>query len=133
MSSLHQSCRTSEMPTFWEFVQFVALRPTADEHWTPASTLCNPCAFNFTYVIHFERLAEEEPAMLQHLALHEMFPPIWENKHKGKPTSNYVLNYLKMLRKEDWDKLLSVYSLDINLFGYKEQVDQLYQKVFKNV
>ena len=27
--------RTEQLPTFWEFVQYVKEKPSGDEHWTP--------------------------------------------------------------------------------------------------
>merc|ERR1711890_73441 len=116
MSKLHQTCRTDLDPTFWEFVQFVIHHPESDRHWAPASTICSPCIFNFTFIIKFEELAEEEPVMIKYLGLAKRFPPIWKNRQEGLPTSKYLDTYFNMLEEDDWRKIMRVYAQDIDLF-----------------
>ena len=56
--------RTANMPSFWEFVQYVKdTRPVEamDEHWCPVSVFCSPCQIRYDYVVKFESLAEEGP------------------------------------------------------------------------
>ena len=48
--------RTAEQPTFWEFVQAVKENPGGNEHWTPAYQYCDPCAFKYETIAHFEHL-----------------------------------------------------------------------------
>ena len=86
MPSLHRDCNTSVEPTFWEFVQFVIKHPTLDNHWKPFSQVCAVCIISYSFVIHFERMEEEEEDLLRKLGLLERFPFLHLNSQsQAKP------------------------------------------------
>ena len=39
--------------------------------------------------------------------------------------------YLRMLTKEDWQKLLELYKEDITLFGYEDDVENIEKLIFQ--
>ena len=51
--------RTLDQPTFWEFVQYVKENPEGNEHWAPAHSYCDPCAFKYETIAYFENLGGE--------------------------------------------------------------------------
>ena len=51
--------RSKEMPTWWEFVQYLLHKSrsyTFDMHWRPMYLFCTPCAFSFNHILKFENL-----------------------------------------------------------------------------
>ncbi len=55
---------SAELPTFWEFVQFVIASAYKDDHWVPILSACHPCRLNYDYIIKFEELTSETEAFL---------------------------------------------------------------------
>ena len=131
MKTLHQSCRTGDEPTFWEFVQYVIRRPTGDEHWTPISRLCSPCHINYKYIIKFEQMRQEEAMMMEMMGLGRKLSQtinVNMNKHRSRDEgTRYVVKYLNMLTEKDWEQLLEVYKEDVEMFMYKEDLETLKQ------
>ena len=57
--ALYPALRTSQMPTWWEFVQWVISFQSPhsfDPHWRPAYVFCTPCSFNYNYILKFENI-----------------------------------------------------------------------------
>ena len=52
---------SSDLPIFWEFVQYVIDTPhsSMDEHWKPTSNYCSMCVINYNFVIKFEDYIKE--------------------------------------------------------------------------
>lgn len=52
--------RTEKYPVFEEFVSYildeVKAKRSLDMHWTPYTTFCTPCKFNFDVILKFETL-----------------------------------------------------------------------------
>ena len=127
MKTLHQSCWTSDGPTFWEFVQYVIRRPTGDEHWTPISRLCGLCQIKYTYIIKLEQMRQEQAMMMEMMGLGTILSQtvhVNMNKHKNRD-EGYVVKYLNMLTEKDWEQLLEVYKDDVEMFMYKEDLETL--------
>ena len=113
-------------PTFWAVVQYVLAHPTGDPHWTPYSQACAVCAVPYTHILHFEQLDAEEDLMLEELGLRSAFPPVALNREeKAVGEVGVTEAYMGMLREEDWVRLLALYSRDVAMFGYQEQVEEL--------
>ena len=124
MDSLHSSCKTKVEPTFWEFIQFLIKHPTTDNHWKPFSQLCSVCSVRYSFIIHFERMEEEEKELLRKMGLLIRFPPLHMNS-ESHAKENLTQIYLRMLKKDDIDKLLMIYHQDIKIFGYEEQIERI--------
>ena len=48
--------RNSQMPTWWEFIQWFLVYKVYNPHWTPTYTVCQPCSFNFNFILNFDNL-----------------------------------------------------------------------------
>ena len=129
MEELHSSCKSFLEPTFWEFVQYVLKHPTQDDHWKPFSQLCSVCRVKYTHVLHFEMIEQEEMEFLGKMGLAEQFPPLYMNRESGEK-KNVTERYLKMLRKEDLKRLLLIYNQDIEIFGYKSDIERTMDLIF---
>ena len=55
-----------KLPTWWEFVEYLVDNKDDiykfDEHWRPISKLCQVCLHDYHYILHFEKLQEEQTA-----------------------------------------------------------------------
>ena len=58
---------SSDLPIFWEFVQFVidSQKSAMDEHWKPVTNYCSMCVIDYHYVIKFEDYIKEGQAFLK--------------------------------------------------------------------
>ena len=87
---------TSDLPIFWEFVQYVieARRERMDEHWKPTSMYCSLCILRYNYVIKFEDYISEGTQFLHQSNLDQYLPAnaLHEHTNTNRPgeMSRYV-------------------------------------------
>ena len=114
--------RTADLPTFWEFVQYVkACRISRmDEHWKPVYEFCSPCHVNYESVIHFENLSDEAEHLKSVLEPGRPLASRWENpNYSGMTQDDLTIKYFQTLSKSDIEELYKIYELDMKMFGYR--------------
>ena len=143
--------RTPEMPTFWEFVQFLKKADPArlDMHWKPMSLFCAPCLIKYGFVASFEGLANGHEAVCLERALegpgnrrskidhskqhHVMGGNQVRIRRKATFLQLTILlflqeslteKYFSLLDEQDVKDLYRIYRDDFMMFGY----DQDYRK-----
>ena len=110
---------TSELPIFWEFVQYLKQAVWMDEHWKPIYSLCSVCAVNYDYVFKMEDLEREESFIKELISPPGSFPREQSNKRLASLSSESITKmYLKSLSDEDIRHLFEIYKYDFELFGY---------------
>ena len=80
---------TSDLPIFWEFVQYVieARRDRMDEHWKPTVAYCSMCILRYHYVIKFEDYINEGTQFLRQSNLEQYLPEnaLHEHTNTNRP------------------------------------------------
>lgn len=117
-----RSWRSSSLPSWWEFVQYVLhLSPSRyDEHWKPASLYCSVCSFHYNYILHFENIKVEEKFFAEALTASDLIKPRWENRNdKGLAKEELLGMYFNMLDDQDITALYEIYKDDFKMFGYQ--------------
>jgi len=117
---------SSDLPVFWEFVQFVieSRKLTMDEHWKPVTNYCSLCTLRYDYVIKFEDYINEGKAFLRHSNLTKFVKEdvleqqINPNRPGEMSSSELTAKYFGLLSEEDIRKLYHVYENDFQLFDY---------------
>ena len=112
--------RTKDLPSWWEFVQWILTPERWDEHWRPASDFCSVCAIPYNYILHFENIEQEQMFFVEELEASDLIKPRWENKYdKGIPKEDIVNKYFSLLDPEDVARLYELYKDDFLMFGYQ--------------
>lgn len=116
--------RVAELPSWWEFVQYLLSFPSTDrydEHWRPVSLHCSPCNFPFTHIIHFESLQAEERLFLKEFGKKETGNLSRRENAAGSQLSSedLVSKYFSLLDDDDIYGLYKIYKEDFHLFGYQ--------------
>ena len=79
----------SNLPIFWEFVQYVIDSKTSrmDEHWKPTHHYCSLCMINYDYILKFEQLSQEIQDFLEQSRLKQFVSEdVWEiHKNTNRP------------------------------------------------
>ncbi|XP_026742596.1 carbohydrate sulfotransferase 11 isoform X1 [Trichoplusia ni] len=118
-------------PIFQEFVSYVLdeakAKRSLDMHWTPYTTFCTPCKFNFDVILKFETLDEDQRFLIQLAHLQEIIKPEWRNSGKGTNTLHNINHLYSGLKKNQLDGLYNLYKYDFQLFNYT--IDNYYEIV----
>lgn len=66
---------SSQMPIFWEFVQYIIKTKgyNSDEHWTPTFKYCSMCLIKYDYILKFENYISEGKDFLEQSKLSKFF------------------------------------------------------------
>ncbi|XP_050343094.1 carbohydrate sulfotransferase 11 [Nymphalis io] len=129
-------------PTFYEFVAYLITRyssdsATFDEHWAPYYKFCTPCAVNFTVIAKVETLARDSTYVVQQLGLGHILGrkvrnrrtrlrTVMNKSRDGKNTSALLKYYFGQLDAYMLDKLLQIYGIDFDMFGYESDIYRRY-------
>lgn len=129
-------------PTFNEFVDYLITNHRAkdkpfDEHWAPYYQFCSPCAVNFSVVAKVETLAKDSAFVIHQLGLgHVLGRTVGDrrtrlrtvmNKSKdGRNTTALIKHYFSQLSEDMLDKLLEIYGIDFEMFGYDANIYRNY-------
>ena len=118
-SKRRNSRRLSQLPIFWEFVQFVKTQNvrSMDVHYRPAYYGCAPCVVKYDYVFRVEDLdIDEDLKGLLDANLNNIGE---KNVHEGGLNSEQITRiYFSTLSHSDIIKLWEIYKEDFLLFGY---------------
>ncbi|XP_023323409.1 carbohydrate sulfotransferase 11 isoform X2 [Eurytemora carolleeae] len=112
--------RIVELPTFWEFVQWIIHKNVHkfDEHWKPMYLYCSPCTHSYNYILKFESIEEEE-RILSRMWNTTKIQNNWENRNdNGLKKMDITMSYFKLLDKNDILKLYEIYKYDFLMFDY---------------
>ncbi|XP_023336866.1 carbohydrate sulfotransferase 11 [Eurytemora carolleeae] len=106
----------SSEPTFPEFVKFLLNTDITvdDEHWQPISLRCRLCQLEFTHILRYEDLSTDWEFFKQELNLPSSIVLPWDNRGNQGIQSEY----LKLISREDLEKLRKRYESDFLMFGY---------------
>ena len=110
--------------TFKEFVQYIIdprTRRPLDRHWQPFHQLCQPCRIHYDFIGHYETLAADSRYVLSRLRLHNNPFPQPTVIHNS---SDRVTEMLSQLTQSEIHRLIEVYRLDFELFGYSANLSQ---------
>uniref|UniRef100_A0A2A4JZE3 Carbohydrate sulfotransferase n=1 Tax=Heliothis virescens TaxID=7102 RepID=A0A2A4JZE3_HELVI len=122
---------TERYPVFEEFVWYVLdearAKRSLDMHWTPYTTFCTPCKFNFDVILKFETLDEDQRFLIQLAHLQDVVKPEWRNSGKGTNTLHNINHLYSRLTKEQLDGLYELYKYDFQLFDYT--IDNYYNMI----
>ena len=90
-----------------------------DIHWRPQVSLCQPCLFNYSYVIKFENVVDESNRLLEYIQKNKTAGKI-EFPAKIKPATRSAITEktFKLISEEDVDKLRRIYEDDFRIFDY---------------
>ena len=119
--------RTSKLPTFWEFVQWI-IRSNglmANIHWIPMYNFCSICAFEYDYVIKHEHYDQEnlefmqETGLLKYLSSSSVLEQkVNVNRPDEMSSTDITKLYFEVLSNEDIHQLFQLYQNDFRLFNY---------------
>jgi len=131
------SWRSDDLPSWWEFVQYVIDGPQNlgydknmkiiraargyDEHWIPASLYCSVCSFSFNYILHANNINQEETFFIEKIGAKDLIQPRWDNKinDEGLSKGEILYKYFNLLDDDDIRKLYRIYEDDFVLFGFQ--------------
>ncbi|XP_021182044.1 carbohydrate sulfotransferase 11 isoform X2 [Helicoverpa armigera] len=123
--------RTEKYPVFEEFVSYVLdeakAKRSLDMHWTPYTTFCTPCKFNFDVILKFETLDEDQRFLIQLAHLQDIVKPEWRNSGKGTNTLHNINHLYSRLTRRQLDGLYDLYKYDFQLFDYT--IDNYYEMI----
>ncbi|XP_039251364.2 carbohydrate sulfotransferase 10-like isoform X1 [Styela clava] len=123
---------TDYVMSFRDFSRYIidnALSGQIDFHFIPATMLCKPCYYDFTYIVKAESVAIDEPWFLNRLNLTDVYAG-----RKGVPPGGSVVNgdlvenikkYMKTLSPKLIKALYWTYKDDFEYFGYTFNFDTL--------
>ncbi|XP_023343113.1 carbohydrate sulfotransferase 12 isoform X2 [Eurytemora carolleeae] len=110
-------------PKFSDFIKKVVnFKGRFNRHWRPNWMICNPCVYEFDYILKMESFSTDSAAVLKQLGVGEV-----SEIDKMNTVANIKrnpLNYTQLLENvssQDLGKLLDLYYLDFILFGYDIQ------------
>jgi len=108
-------------PTFSRFLTHIAMNnPTSfNRHWKPNWVLCNPCLYNYNFILKMETFDRDSGSLLRKIGAREV-AEINHLNGSGK-TKRKSVNFdglLKNVKPHILEKVLNIYYLDFVLFGY---------------
>jgi hypothetical protein len=114
----------SKKPTFLEFAHHVideARLLRFDMHWEPYHRFCTPCQVAFNAVVKFETLERDLNFIFEKANVLDVVDSgRRENRGSGE-TRSYVGEYFSQLPGPVFDRLVSIYAADFEMFGYSPQ------------
>lgn len=130
-------------PTFYEFVAYLITKYTSgataafDEHWAPYYKFCTPCAVNFTVIAKVETLSRDSTYVVQQLGLGHILGrkvrnrrmrlrTVMNKSRDGKNTFALLKYYFGQINTYMLDKLLEIYGIDFEMFGYDSNIYRSY-------
>ena len=93
-----------------------------DHHWTPMIERCNPCVWDFDYILREETLASDSGAVMKLMGYPSNYLQRTRKNSEAKPKRRNIakrLQYFHMLSEQDVQRLQAIYKLDMALFGYQ--------------
>ncbi|CAG9767762.1 unnamed protein product [Ceutorhynchus assimilis] len=101
--------------SFPEFVTYLLNEGVdSNEHWAPIYDLCLPCTLNYTFIGHYETLAQDSKTILEMVDA----PPIVFPVTRAGHTRDKLREYFQQLSIFNIEHLYKKYLPDFKLFGY---------------
>ncbi|KAL1500853.1 hypothetical protein ABEB36_006277 [Hypothenemus hampei] len=101
--------------SFPEFITFLLNEGVeTNEHWTPIFNLCFPCALNYTFIGHYETMAQDAKTILDMVDA----PPLVFPVTRAGRTRDRLRDYFQQLSIFNIEHLYKKYFLDFKLFRY---------------
>jgi len=113
------------LPHFWEFATHIIdnlEKPfNLDDAWRPVARMCRTCTYDYEYLLKYERLAEEIPALETRLFNEEDQFKRTEQERKTSIGQDKALieKHFRHLDEYEIQQLYRVYRLDFEIFGYE--------------
>ena len=112
-------------PSFKEFVTYMKMFPLSDynEHFSPFSELCHPCAINYDFYANFKRMDHDVRAVLEYLNIPSSYYP---SVSEANNTTKQLMNkYYKLITWRERTALFSTFQNELNLYYalYPEESD----------
>jgi hypothetical protein len=107
-----------------QFLHLVAKEPDRFKniHWQDSMSYCHPCLIRYDHVIYMETLERDAGRVLDHLPFPNGTRPVLSHLNQGvfrtSNRSDEVYNVFKGLDPHVLRRLLDMYALDFNVFGY---------------
>ncbi|XP_057328516.1 carbohydrate sulfotransferase 11-like [Microplitis mediator] len=125
-------------PTFEEFVRYILCQwefgGEINEHWTSIHKLCTPCLVDFDLILKVETLKEDQDYLINLANIQNIIGATWKNSSKNQTTETVTRKYFSQLTKVHFSRLIEMFKLDFELFGYSEKKYKTYaKKTNKNV
>ena len=118
---------------FDEFLRFIAdshrrkYYKKLNVHWRPFSRLCIPCDVNYDFIGHLETLQPDSDFVLNEIAPDLAGSPEFRfptattgpsSLRYRQATETRIRNYFRNISAAVFGRLLRIYKLDFDLFGY---------------
>lgn len=101
--------------SFPEFISFLLNEGVdTNEHWTPIYDLCLPCSLNYSFVGHYETLAQDAKTILDMVGAPPLVFPVTKTGH----TKDKLREHFQQLSIFNIEHLYKRYFADFKLFGY---------------
>ncbi len=117
--------------TFTEFLIYITNLNTSDhkrefnEHWRPIFDLCLPCFVNYDVIGNYETLHNDAQLVLWKAHFIDLIKfPKREETYSNQPSSDLIMQYYSNISQDLMNKIAMVYSEDLQLFQYNQQIDQ---------
>ncbi|KAK2163015.1 hypothetical protein LSH36_87g02052 [Paralvinella palmiformis] len=110
-------------PTFSQFLDWIRISNTYNDHWSMIVEACHPCAHNWSAILKLETMEHDSRLLIEHLKpdLNISAAPV-RHSHQNEPVHNH--DWLRMpeyddVTEETIEYLLQMYEIDLKMFGYK--------------
>lgn len=112
------------------FMQYVADHgldsKNLDRHFQSITTSCNPCQYRFDYIVKAETFPSSFDFLVKNKLSHKsMQRRNVDKRHSTVDEALKITEKFSQLDRSTVEKLLEVYGLDMELFGYTFDVDTL--------
>jgi len=108
-------------PNFSNFVDTMLGMPVEkwDQHWAPIHRLCPPCA-GFHAVARMETFSDDSQYIIQMAGLSHILEVPWRNEKRKSVRSTFQLqlSYYRQLTPPQLERLVEVYRVDFETYGY---------------
>ena len=104
--------------SFRRFFGFVVRHPYFDLHWSPQSSICDPCSVDFRYFVKLETFDEDIRELLREVTSEVVLEDIPYERKSSKKKSESMKNMLMKVNPVLLRKYLRIFKIDFDLFGY---------------
>ena len=125
MTSPEQWRAQKGIATFEQFLNYALIKKPDDHHWRPLHKFCDPCSIKYDHILRVETMQHDSKQLLS-----KLYPDVLElpNSNPSKSIFNFqpstkaaakpLHKYYSSLPRWMVEKLVEMYQLDLQLFGY---------------
>ena len=105
--------------TFQEYIQNIIDTPSDElnEHWMPYNNLCRPCDTHYDFIGSIDTLIRDTSHIMKQIKADETKYYV-KAKTALIATKKSTASFLKNLPKKNFERLVKIFKLDHELFGY---------------